>query len=119
MFLANSDKMHRMGKILTHWVGKLDIPALQSLTMHRFIRSMEILYMFTRTPVLTRLHKLDISHSSGVTGVLSILLCHSFPVLETLILSDCWLNSDDLRSLAQANKEGRLPKLKHLDISQN
>ena len=75
--------------------------------------------MFTRTPVLTRLHKLDISHSSGVTGVLSILLCHSFPVLETLILSDCWLNSDDLRSLAQANKKGRLPKLKHLDISQN
>ena len=127
MSLANSDKMHWLEKMLMHWVrkmlmhwvGKLDIPALQSLTMHRFIRSMEMLYMFTRTPVLTRLHKLDISHSSGVTGVLSILLCHSFPVLETLILIDCWLNSDDLRGLAQANKKGRLRKLKHLDISQN
>ena len=29
------------------------------------------------------------------------------------------MNSDDFRSLAQANKKGRLPKLKHLDISQN
>ena len=29
------------------------------------------------------------------------------------------MNSDDLRGLAQANKKGRLRKLKHLDISQN
>ena len=127
MSLAISDKMHwvrkmfmhLVGKTLMHWMRKLDVPSLQSLTIHRFIYSMETLYMFTQTPVLTQLYKLDISHSSGVTGVLSILLCHSFPALETLILSDCWLNSDDLRSLAQGNTKGRLPKVKYLDISQN
>ena len=63
--------------------------------------------------------KLDISHSSGISGALSILLCHSFPLLETLILSDCGLNSDDLSNLAQADVEGRLPELKHLDLSDN
>ena len=54
-----------------------------------------------------------------MSGTLSILLCHSFPSLNTLILSDCGLNSLDLNSLAKASAKGRLPELKHLDISQN
>ena len=62
---------------------------------------------------------MDISHSSHVTGNLFILLLHSFPSLNSLALSDCGLNSQDLCSLAQGSVEGRLPKLKHLDISQN
>ena len=64
-------------------------------------------------------NKLDISHSSGITGNLSVLLCHSFPSLNSLVLSDCGLNSQGLCSLAQANVEGRLPQLIHLDISEN
>ena len=63
--------------------------------------------------------KLDISHSSGISGTLYTFLCHSFPSLEALILSDCGLNSDDLSSLAQASVEGRLPELKHLNLSDN
>ena len=116
--LVEFSEKEMMNNIL-RWMARLDLPVLQSLEIHRFIRSMEMLYMFSRTPILTQLHKLDISHSSGVTGVLSILLCHSFPSLSTLILSDCGLNSCDLSSLTHANNRGRLPKLKHLDVSQN
>ena len=39
----------------------------------------------------------------------------SLPI-HTLILSDCGLNSEDLCSLAQAGKEGRLPELKYLGL---
>ena len=66
-----------------------------------------------------QLGSLDISHSSGITGNLSVLLRHSFPSLNTLILSDCGLNSQDLCSLAQASVDGRLPQFRHLDISDN
>ena len=101
------------------WIAQFDFPALQSLIIHRFIRSMFMLYKFTQIPVLMQLRYLDISHSSGVTGVLSILLCHSFPKLSSLILSDCGLNSDDLSYLVEADQKGRLPELTFLDLSQN
>jgi len=52
-------------------------------------------------------------------GVLSMLLCHKFPSLITLVLKDCQLNSDDLKNLAKAKVKGRLPEIKHLDISGN
>ena len=48
-----------------------------------------------------------------------MLLRYSFPSLNSLILSSCGLNSQDLCSLAQASVEGRLPKLTHLDISKS
>ena len=54
-----------------------------------------------------------------MTGTLSILLCHKFRLLHTLVLSNCGLNSADLMSLAQASVKGRLSELKHLDISKN
>ena len=41
-----------------------------------------------------------------------------FP-LNNLILSDCGFNSDDFRSFAQCNCQGRIPELKHLDVSMN
>ena len=50
---------------------------------------------------------------------LSNLLDKSFLSLNSLIPSDCGLNSEDLCSLAQACVEGRLPQLKHLDTSGN
>ena len=49
----------------------------------------------------------------------SRLLCHSFPLLETLILSDCRLNTEDLKSLADGSSMGRFPAVKHLDVSYN
>ena len=106
-------------KYFRHWMKRLNLPALQSLTIHRLIRSMEALFLFSNIPVLTRLHKLDISHSSGMTGVLSLLLCHSFPSLHNLILCDCRLNLIDLLSLEQADRKGRLPELRRLDVSRN
>ena len=57
--------------------------------------------------------------SSGLTGNLSALFTHSFPTLNTLILRWCELNANDLQSLARADVEGKLPQLRHLDISHN
>ena len=54
-----------------------------------------------------------------VSAYLSILLCHSFPSLNSLILSHCGLNSQDLCSLEEARVERRLPKLTQLDLSEN
>ena len=101
------------------YLPPVNVPTLTQLTLQGFIRTMLHLYMVTQSSVLTKLHKLDISHSSGITGTLSILLCHSFTSLNSLILSDCGLNAQDLYSLAQAGTKGRLPKLRHLDISEN
>ena len=41
------------------------------------------------------------------------------PHLERLTLVDCGLSKQDVRSLAQASVECRLPNLKHLDLSEN
>ena len=65
------------------------------------------------------LYELDISHSRGITGNLSELFCLSFPSLHTLILCDCGLNPEDLKSLVEATELGKLAKLRSLDISQN
>ena len=101
------------------YLDPINVPSITHLTLHRFICSVQHLYMVTKSKILTQLKKLDISHSSGITGTLSILLCHSFPSLNTLILSDCGLNPQDLNSLAKSSAKGRLPELKHLDISHN
>ena len=92
---------------------------LTHLSLHNVIQSMRHLYVLTKNKCLANLRKLDISHSLRIIGVLSILLCHSFPSLDTLILSNCGLNSQDLECLAKANVKGRLPELRHLDISKN
>ena len=47
------------------------------------------------------------------------LLLQSPMQLTTLVLSYCELTSQDLSSLAQAAVKGRLPELKHLDLSNN
>ena len=95
------------------------IPTLTCLKLHNFIRTEEHLSILSGSTALPKLHKLDIYHSSGITGNLSVLLRRSFPSLNSLISSDCGLNSQDLCSLAQVNVEGRLPQLRHLDISHN
>ena len=101
----------------------IETRTLTHLSLHNVIQSMRHLDALTKSAnenhFLTNLQKLDISHSSGIRGVLSILLCHSFPSLNTLLLNDCGLSSQDLRSLAKANVKGRLPAIRHLDISQN
>ena len=97
----------------------INIDSVPDLTLHRLVCTVFHLYWMTKSDFFTQLHKLDISHSSGMTGTLCLLLCHTFPSLHTLILNDCGLNSKDLTSLAQASVKGRLSELKHLDISKN
>ena len=102
-------------------MGKLNLELdhlkkLHSLTLHHCI------IKCIRVKLLGKhlqLQFLDISGMPDITGNLAILLCHSFPSLNSLILKDCGLNSQDLCSLAQTSVEGRLPQLTHLDISYN
>ena len=101
------------------WIQGSEFPDIKSLTFNRFIRSMDMLHHFSRTPVLTNLQKLDISHSFNISGCLSLLMCHRFPSLEILILGNCVLSNDDLYNLTQASLKNRIPELKHLDISSN
>ena len=65
------------------------------------------------------LSELGISSTDGLVGSLSSLIDHTFPNLNTLILSNCALNSQDLTSLTQAKVKGGLPALRSLDISHN
>ena len=92
---------------------------LRHLSLQRFVSAATHLHAVALSALSCRLDKLDISHSSYVTGRLFILVGHSFPSLHTLILSNCHLNSNDLRSLTSACTKGRLPELTMLDISHN
>ena len=111
--------------ILWEQLGKIDkMPQikhnkLRHLSLQRFVSAATHLHAVALSALLCRLDKLDISHSSYVTGHLFILVSHSFPSLHTLILSNCHLNSNDLRSLTSACTKGRLPELTMLDISHN
>ena len=69
--------------------------------------------------VFHELKALDMTLNPNISGHLSLLMCNNFPNLNILVLRACELDSDDLTSLAQANSQGRLPELRHLDISQN
>ena len=99
--------------------GLRKIPELIELTLHKFVSSPKSLHSIAVNVKQCNLQKLDISHSSHISGKLFMLINHSFPSLNSLILSDCGLNSQDLCSLAQAKRKGKLPQLKHLDVSQN
>ena len=67
----------------------------------------------------SKLTTLDMTFNPQIGGYLSELMCQYFPNLSILVLRKCELNSNDLFSLAQASTYGRLPELRHLDISQN
>ena len=92
------------------------MPNLESLAMERFFWNMGKL---AEALVRCKLKIMDISHCSGVAGNLRMFIHQGFPTLNSLVLSDCGLNPDDLRCLAQACVAGRLPELTHLDISRN
>ena len=72
----------------------------------------------TKFKIIHKVQSLDVSNCSYRSS-LCRLLCRKFPVLNSLILSNCCLKRPDLLCLAQANVEGWLPMLRHLDISNN
>ena len=92
---------------------------LEKLGFRGFIMSAEPLKILSEKLTSIKLLILNMSGISGFTGRLSVLFTHRFPTLNTLILMNCKLNSNDLQSLAQANAQGKLPQLKHLDITGN
>ena len=92
-------------------------PSLETVVLHKFNGPVTKV-IGTKLGSLP-IRKLDFSYNHGISGTLSVLLCQKFPLLEFLILRDCALNAEDLRSLAEANCKGRLPQMKHLDVSQN
>ena len=62
---------------------------------------------------------ISISFCWSMRENLGVLMTHNFPNLQTLILQVCELVAKDLQSLGRADSEGKLPVLKHLDISEH
>ena len=89
---------------------------LETLALRHFTISTEELKILSDKLTDIQLTELDLSYS-GFTDNLSALFTHSFPRLSSLKLLGCKLNSNDVQSLARANVEGKLPQLRHLDIS--
>ena len=92
---------------------------LETLALQHFTISAEELEVLSEKLTAIRLTELDLFWSFGFTGNLSALFTHSFTTLNTLILSYCKLNANDTQSLARATVEGKLPRLRHLNISGN
>ena len=67
----------------------------------------------------TTLSHVELCWSKSLRDNLSVLLSDNFPSLRSLILKSNNLSSDDLRSLAEAFADGKLPKLNKLDLSYN
>ena len=66
---------------------------------------------------LTSLHLTRFTFHGGLSSFFSE--TESLTKLETLGFVDCNLSAHDIRCLVQANLEGLLPNLKHLDLSRN
>ena len=118
----DSSKIHREICQLESFLDEFEphqTSKLEKLALWWFIISAEKLKILGDKLTSIRLTKLDLKINFGFTGNLSVLFTHSFPTLNTLILVGCRLNSEDLQSLARANVEGKLPQLRHLDISRN
>ena len=108
----------RLGKFLDE-LDPYKAIKLVKLALTSFIISAEELGILSEKLTDIQLTELGLSYSSGLTGNLSVLFTHSFPRLNTLILSGCGLNATDLQNLARASVEGKLPQLRHLNISHN
>ena len=104
---------------IIHGINPAAMPLISRILLTGCIVSKPDLRNFTEKIVKWKILKLDISHSLDLTGNLDILLDQTLPYLDSLILCDCGLNARDLRSLAKASLEGRLPELEHIDISEN
>ena len=95
------------------------IPLLKYMKLKQFTVGNESSKTWCDNMLRDNLCRLHICESSGVGEMLFTLVSDSIPHLDTLILCNCGLNSRDLQTLANANVQGRLPELRHLDLSQN
>ena len=112
MYLTDGDQ-HLEG------IDSQHIHLLKDIKLRRFVFGKRGLKTWCDNTLRQNLCKLQVCQSSGVREMLSEILSSSLPYLNSLILRNCELNHQDLQSLRTANVDGRLPALKHLDISQN
>ena len=100
-----------------------EIPTLNTLIVRYCDLIPGDLYIYPQTrgctKLLSELTTLDMSYSCAIEGSLSTLMCNYLLHLQVLVLRKCDINPDDLHSLSEASSQGRLPALRHLDISQN
>ena len=94
------------------------IPSVSDLALNHFQLEADF-SRFAQSPVIHSLTKFNLSHCSGIRGNLGCLLSQEFPSLTSLLLSGCLLGPQDFSNLAQASVNGKLPELKHLDVSHN
>ena len=95
------------------------LPSLKHLHLKKFTYTGEDVQDLAQRAVKWDLEKLSITHSKGISGHLSVLLRHCLPSLTYLVLTNCELNSDDMRCLTEAREQGRLPKLEYLSVFYN
>ena len=95
------------------------LPSLKRLSLKGFIYSGEDVHNLVQKLVKWDLEDLCIFGGMGISGHLSVLFSHCLPSLTDLRLCCCELNSDDMRCLIEARMQGRLPKLKHVDVAHN
>ena len=93
----------------------LSLP-LKSLSLRRCDAEENRFAKIDKTIAKLELQELEISQSPTLKNKFPVLLS---PSLVSLTLRNNGLNSEDLNCLVQANIEGKLPKLKHLDIARN
>ncbi len=72
-----------------------------------------------RKGYLPSLQEVDLAENEALSGQLTLLFTHTWPVLEELYLSDSNLTSADCDPLLDACRQGRLPQLKKLFIFGN
>ena len=106
-------------KKTNHISSSIDPRSMPSISSLSLINSVDSVADLSQKIAKWNICELDISHCLGVTGNLSCLLRTCSTSLNSLILHDCGLNSQDLKSLAQANVQGKLPEPRHLDVSEN
>ena len=111
-------KLHMSTNVGLNIEGLSFVPTVSDLALNHF--SLEADFnRIAESPSVHNLTSLNLSHCSGIRGNLAMLLSLEFSSLSTLILSGCVLGSQDFSHLAEASVSGKLPKLKHLDVSHN
>ena len=89
------------------------LPGVKSLVLsHCYLHPDSLVYSINLT-------ELVIQSCEDVAKHLDTLLEQTIPSLEILVLNDCELDAHNLYRLAEASQAGRLPNLRHLDLSDN
>ena len=92
--------------------------SLHSLTFNVTGEAQPKMQTIARNLSYQDLFHLDLS-SCQLSGGLIYIARHKLPCLETLILRDCKLTSEDFQMLSEADQLKKIPKLKCLDIAGN